>query len=345
MRSIDFVLPWVDGSDPVWQEQKASYESEIRCKQENDHGEMRYRDTKTLKYVLRSIEQNCPWYRKIIIITEGHTPSWINPDHPKIQFVTHRELYLHQEHLPTFNSTSIEMNLCNLKDVSEKFVYLNDDCIIWNRLEPERFFIDELPVDFLIHGWIPRNRFYQMLRDNSTWVKSMNNIIKLINAKFSPSELYRRGKEYLFHPTYGAMGKVRNFFLLYLWRRYFFFCHWHHPQPYRMKTIKEVYSQFKESMMICSKNRFRSDNDLSQYLYRYYRLAKGDFFPYFHNDGYYLHIRSHHSLKEDLDAIEKENPNFITVYDNYDSNEEEKVLTLLTDILEKRFPKKAGFEL
>ncbi len=344
MEKIDFVLPWVDATDATWQRKKRSYKDEIACYNENDHGELRYRDTQTLKYVLRSIEQNCPWYGKIVILTEGHKPSWIDSSHPKIEFVSHDEFYFYQEHLPTFNSTSIEMNLVNLENISEKFVYLNDDLIIWNSVGKERFFKDELPVDFLIHGLVPRNKLYQLLRDNSTWVKSLNNMIELINEHFSPEQLYMKGKKYLFHSSYGKIGKFRNALLLYFWKKYFLFLHWHHPQPFRKRTLKEVHSLYHMQMMECSKNRFRNENDLSQYLYRYYHLAKGDFFPFFHDDGFYLNIKSYTSLKHGLAHLEERNPNFVSIYDNYDSDEEE-ILAFLIQFLEKRFPNKASFEL
>ena len=35
----------------------------------------------------------------------------------------------------------------------------------------------------------------------------------------------------------------------------------------------------------CSSNKFRHNTDLTQYLYRYWRLAKGDFYPYKYDDG------------------------------------------------------------
>ncbi|SFV60878.1 Capsular polysaccharide phosphotransferase wcwK (Stealth protein wcwK) [hydrothermal vent metagenome] len=344
MDKIDFVLPWVDSTDVAWQKEKIRYEAEIFNKCENDHGSLRYRDTNTLKYVLRSIEKNCPWYHQIIIITAGHKPQWINDSHPNIRFVTHKEIYFDSEDLPTFNSSSIEMNLPNIQALSEKFVYLNDDFLIWNPIEKSRFFVDDLPVDFLLHGWFSRNRVYQMLRDNSSWVKSLNNCVRLINSKFNVSQLNHK-KEVLFHKSYGLTGKIRNFFLRDVWRKYFFFYHWHHPQPYRLSTLKEVYETFKEPMMECSKNRFRSDNDLTQYLYRYYHLAKGDFYPFYHNDGFYLNVHSLSELESNIEKLKTLSPNFVAVYDNYDDLEADEIVGRFTDYLEERFPEKASFEL
>lgn len=343
MDKIDFVLPWVDSSDINWQKKKEAYSPKLSNKYDSDIGVIRYRDTNTLKYVLRSIEKYCPWYNKIHLITEGHKPKWLNIDYPKINLITHEELYFNKEDLPTFSSCSIEMNLANLKGVSENFVYLNDDLLILNPLPKERFFKNNKPVDFLIHGWIPRNRIYQVLRDNSAWVKSVNNSINLINTVSSPAKIEDK-KNILFHHTYPLIGRVSNFLLLHVWKKYFFLSHWHHPQPYKFSLIKKVYCEFKNPMLKGSKNKFRSDNDLQQYLYRYYHLSKQNFYPYYHNDGYLARIRSVKALDKIFEELQTNKYNFVAIYDDYKNEEEDKILDKLTNFLETRLHQKASFE-
>jgi len=343
VEKIDFVLPWVDSNDSSWQKKKQVFSPQLLDEYDTDAGIIRYRDTNTLKYVLRSIEMYCPWYNKIHLITEGHNPKWLNAEHPKINLITHEELYFDKEQLPTFSSPSIEMNLANLKGVSENFVYLNDDTIILNPILKERFFKNNKPVDFLIHGWIPRNKAYQLLRDDSTWVKSLNNNIDLINSKTSPDKIQDK-KNIFFHHTYSTIGKLSNFLLLYLWKKYFFITHWHHPQPYKLSTIQKVYQEFKDPMMESSENKFRSDNDLNQYLYRYYHLAKEDFYPYYHNDGYIARIKSLKTLDKILEELESNEYSFIAIFDDYKQEESEQIIDKLTSFLETKFHKKASFE-
>lgn len=340
---IDFVLPWVDSSDKIWQKQKESFLPKSNNDMDNDIGELRYRDTNTLKYLLRSIEQNCPWYNKIFIITQGHKPKWIDSNNNKVVFVTHQELYFDHTHLPTFNSSSIEMNLANLKGVSEYFVYLNDDFLIMNSLDKKRFFVDNKPVDFLMHGWLPRGKIYQALRDNSSWVKALNNNISLLNTVYKPSDITNK-KDILFHHTYPLKNKLSNWLLLHIYKRYFFISHWHNAQPYRMSTIKEVYSKFTKDMMVCSRNKFRADNDLTQYLYRYYHLTKGEFYPYYFDDNYKANITSIESLESIINDINLLKPNFVSIYDNYNPKKHTKIVAKLTEFLESKFPKKASFE-
>lgn len=337
---IDFVLPWVDGSDPIWQKSKDQYDSSIS--KEHNAIVSNYRDLGTLKYVLRSIEKNCPWYNKIHIITCGHHPSWLDISHPKINLITHQELYFDTSHLPVFSSSSIEMNLPNLQGVSEQFIYLNDDTIILNPLKKERFFQEGKPVDFLSHGWLVRNKLFSKLRGMDTWTHSINNILKLINNKFQPVNF---DKKYLYHSTYPPLNKLSNFLLQHYYRKFIWIEHWHHPKPYLMSTLNKVYSELKDEMMSCSKNKFRTNNDLTQYLYRYWDLAQQNFSPYKYNDGFVRNLISERELQEIINSITS-NINFICLNDSFKLKDAEfhKVQSLLERFLEDKFDEPASFE-
>ncbi len=310
----------------------------------NSKSSARFRDMETLKYVLRSIEQNCSWYNKIYLITKGYHPEWLNIDHPKIKLIREDELYFNKSHLPVFSASSIEMNLANLKDISEQFIYLNDDMIIMQKLDINRFFINEKPVDFFYHAWIPRNKLFTFFKGDDTWVHSLNNSLQLINKKFSPIKL---DKQYLYHKSYSPMHKFSNFLLSNVYKKIFWLRHWHHPQPYLKNTLKEVYIEFKDEMMECSQNKFRDNNDLTQYLYRYWQLAKGEFYPYKHNDDLIANITSFSVLEKMIDILNTNHHiNFVCFNDSTDLSDSEynKVKTKLRNYLEKYFPDKASFE-
>ena len=84
---IDIVIPWVDGSDPVWQADHAKY----RASKSADNHPARYREWGLFRYWFRGIEQNAPWVRKVHLLTYGHLPAWLEPDHPKLHIVNHRD--------------------------------------------------------------------------------------------------------------------------------------------------------------------------------------------------------------------------------------------------------------
>lgn len=71
MNKIDFVIPWVDGSDIEWQIEKNKYSQSKLV----DNRNIRYRDFETLKFWFRSIEKYAPWVNRIHFITCGHLPE------------------------------------------------------------------------------------------------------------------------------------------------------------------------------------------------------------------------------------------------------------------------------
>jgi hypothetical protein len=339
---IDFVLPWVDGNDPEWLEKKNLYDTSSEKNYTNS--KMRFRDWGTLRYVLRSIEQHAPWYNKIFLITEGHYPKWLDINHEKIVLVTHDELYIDKTHLPTFSSPSIEMNLPNLQGLSEHFVYLNDDTLIMHPIEKSRFFINGFPVDFFSHGWLPRNKFFEKIRGMNAWAHSIKNNIDLINREVDITKLERN---FLDHSTYSFKTKLSNFMMQKVYKKIIWIEHWHHPIPYLRQTLIDVRKTFEPEMMLCSQNRFRANNDLNQYLYRYWQLANGLFYPFRHNDGKFKKIESLSDMQECI--IEMDQYTFYCPNDSVPEKvtETENILIqkTLIDHLDKRFPKPASFEL
>ena len=82
MDKIDFVVTWVDGSDPIWQKVKNQYSAEGA-----DTRVTRYRDWDQLKYWFRAVEKYAPWVNKVHFVTFGHLPQWLNTDNPKLNIV------------------------------------------------------------------------------------------------------------------------------------------------------------------------------------------------------------------------------------------------------------------
>ena len=141
MEEIDFVITWVNGSDPAWQAERAKYKCESA-----DASDVRYRGWGLLRYWFRGIETFAPWVRKIHFVTWGHVPDWLITDHPKIHIVKHED-FIPKEYLPTFNSRTIELFFHRIPDLSERFVYFNDDMFLTKPVKPEDFFRNGLPCD------------------------------------------------------------------------------------------------------------------------------------------------------------------------------------------------------
>ncbi|MEY1088326.1 Stealth CR1 domain-containing protein [Morganella morganii] len=344
MEKIDFILPWVDPTDPVWQYEKKQHEKKYNLDQTDSNSPARYRDIEILKFVLRSIEKNCPWFNKIYIITAGHFPIWLDINSDKLELIKHSDLYFNKSHLPTFNSNSIEMNLAKLNQISDKFVYMNDDLVIMNPLKESRFFKNNKPVDFLCHGWMKRGYLFSKIRKIDTFVSSVNNNLHLINKKMSPRNL---SNNLLFDSSYSLKNKISNFIFLRLLNRYLWLEHWHHPQPYMKKTIIDVYNEFSNEMMECSKNKFRSMSDLNPYLYRYWALTSGNFYPDKKNDGLVKNISSIDELDKIINTLSKRNDiNFVCFNDSIHLTDTNflKIKNTLHSFLLSKFPEPSSFE-
>ena len=63
----------------------------------------------------------------------------MNVKHPKIQIVTHEEIFINKSHLPTFNSMAIECHLHRIKGLSKNFIYMNDDFLLGNYISRSDF--------------------------------------------------------------------------------------------------------------------------------------------------------------------------------------------------------------
>lgn len=84
------LLPWVDGNDPEWQEEKKNTRIQKGIFSVDDRKE-RYRDWDNLHYWFRGVEKYAPWVRKIHFVTWGHIPAWLDTANPKLNIVRHED--------------------------------------------------------------------------------------------------------------------------------------------------------------------------------------------------------------------------------------------------------------
>ena len=118
---VDVVYTWVDDA---W----TGYRDLLRQHSASRHdlNPNRTRDNlHVLKYSLRSLERYAPWVRNVILVTcRPQVPAWLNTN---VVRVVHHDEFMPPDHLPTFNSFAIVSNLHRIPDVSERFLYVEDD--------------------------------------------------------------------------------------------------------------------------------------------------------------------------------------------------------------------------
>lgn len=140
-QKIDMVIPYVDNTDKVWQKVYTDYC--IRTNQKSRITDIhcdRYEDIGLINFQLKLINKNMPWINTIylLLMNQEQAPK----DLPSNVKIIYHAQFIPQEYLPTFNSTTIEMFLWNLPNVSEHFIYANDDMLPMKPLKPSDFFTD-----------------------------------------------------------------------------------------------------------------------------------------------------------------------------------------------------------
>lgn len=148
---IDLVVTYVYERDKKWQQDfKYWKDKEISLgitdkKNRQAFGIERTREWDTFKYFFRSVEVNCSWINRIILIVQNknHIPKWLNKD--KVKIVYHED-YIPSELLPTFNAMPIGFYVSNIQDLQEQYLMCDDDFIFLNPIAEDRFFKDGKPV-------------------------------------------------------------------------------------------------------------------------------------------------------------------------------------------------------
>ena len=346
---IDFVLPWVDDSDPVWQQEFDKY-----TPGETYHNtKARFRDWDNLHYIFRAFESFTPWVNKVFLITYGHLPKWLKTDHKKLVVVNHQD-YIDKKHLPVFSSHPLEINLHRIEGLSDHFVYFNDDTFLLQPLGPEIFFKDNLPVDYAIldtqhDGLIA----HIVLNDIDLINKNFN---RHVDKNFSKKQIVFNNFGKWFSPKYG-LHSLKTLFLLY-WKGHTGFAINHHPQPFLKKTFAEVWSRENVTLEKVSSSKFRSNDDVNQYLFRYWQLVAGDFTPAPYtkiiNSRKRCEVRTLNDAKNVANDITSSNYEMYCIndatskgrYTPEDISEEDfkQAKQLINSALEKTLPNKSRFE-
>jgi hypothetical protein len=135
---IDMVFSWVEGSDPEFRARRAAQMSRYAVG-EGDEAEARIRQIDELRYALRSVNMFAPWVRRIFIATDSRPPAWL-AEHPKITIVRAEEHFSDAAALPTYSSHAVESQLHNIGELSEHFLYSNDDMFFGRPLKTGMFF-------------------------------------------------------------------------------------------------------------------------------------------------------------------------------------------------------------
>lgn len=322
---MDFILFWVDGNDPEWLN-SFKENSKLHFGEQRD---MRFREWDNLHFWFRGIEKFAPWVNKIHFVTCGHYPDWLNINHPKLNLVKHSD-YIPEKYLPTFNSSVIEMFFNRIEGLSEEFVLFNDDFFLINEVNPSRFFQKGLPCDIFASN---------TLTNNEAIGHTILNNIGMVNQFHSKHSFLKKDFTKYFNYKYGSYN-LRSLFLSF-WPNFTGFVDPHFPQPYLKSTFEEVWGKG----LFSDKNfsRFRDFYNYSQYVMRYWHLAKGEFYPYnIYKDSIYYTVDDS-TLVSVCHEIESQKKSIIILNDSEDVDFE-VAKNKINDSFQIILPEKSSFE-
>lgn len=279
---IDFVVTWVDGSDP----QLISKKERFLKKEDKE----RFRDYGIFKYWFRAVEKYASWVHRIYLITDNQIPSWLDISSEKIRVIDHTDI-IEAKYLPTFNSNVIELSINNISDLTEHFVVFNDDIFLNDYVKPDDFFDMQtgLPKDIAAQNAImPIEDF-----DHIT----TNNMIT-VNRRFNKKNVLLKAPFKYFNVKYGYWN-VLSLCLL-PWPRFTRFVDPHIPFSFTRISFQNFISENNDYVEQTMRNRFRSTNDISINGIRYQELALGNFKPRSYRFGKKYDLTQLQSIEKDI---------------------------------------------
>jgi hypothetical protein len=201
-------------------------------------GEARFRSRDELRYSLRSLHLFAPWVRRVHIVTAGQTPAWLQ-ETPDVRVVDHREI-LPADALPTFNSHAIETALHRVPDLTEHFVYVNDDVFLARPTRAEQFFTPGGQSAVFMAPWPIGLDGH----DRRTFILAAHHNRALLRDRF-------------------GVTITRTLA--------------HTPHPHRRSVLERLAEEFPEAVAATARSRFRSEHDVSvaSSLAQHYGLLTG----------------------------------------------------------------------
>ena len=259
---IDVVFTWVDNTDEVWQKKYQRHKSEGSTVKLGQYAtdSARFDNHNELFYSVKAVKKYLPWVRNIYVITDNQIPSWLSKVNG-VTIIDHTDI-IESQYLPTFNSHVIEAFLYRIPNLSEDFIYFNDDVFVAKELPKEHFF----SANNISSLFVSTKNLYNM---QGKGVETPT-----LKASLRSIELLRR-----YYPYNIKNPLVHTYF------------------PLKKSGYEKAWQLFEKEIKTFLPNRFRGNNDLNMasflvpwLLYCEARaIEKVDI-------CYYFNIRSRHAL-------------------------------------------------
>ena len=305
---IDIVVPFYNDSDEKWRNVFREYLSKQNTDDRQVIGDERYRDWDCFKYFFRGIEKNCPWVNKVFLLVacESQVPDWLDTNNPKLRIVYHNE-FIPEELLPTFNTFTIENYICKIKDLSNNYIYCNDDYFFLNPISSNMFFVDDYPV----------------YRDNG-------------------EKIFKFGSDYL-NASDGTFYSVLNNGIDLQLEVSGDKAKWYtldhlpvaHKKDFENEILDKYYNEFLEANKGCFRDKYKYSNHVFTSLYR-------DLKRYYKFDNYYNSC--YVALKSNVDFEKYKNCDMICFNDTEQLDDFETTKNKMISFFKNKFKDKSSYE-
>jgi len=321
---IDVAWTYVNSTDPNWQ---SIFNTTSKAGSAG-----RFRDYGTLKYSMRGIYKYAKFAKRwfVIISNPSQIPKFLNvsydvytdsyklnynfDDHEKkieIFFITHNQIFPNFTSLPNFSSDSIESAFAFIPNISECFIYLNDDFFIGNKITPS-FFINK-------NGSLNLFKTFRMAPfvEGNNWDKSVFHTNSLLKEFGNKRRLY---------PMHAC----------YFWRK---------------SILLELNKKFKVQISGNRNRQFRdSKNVVIPFLHSNYAMEMGYGNEIFPKSSWFKYYGLGHKENESVESIRKSimnvrrNIKCFCINDNLEEGDEE-IIKEFKNMMENIFPFKMPFEI
>ena len=162
-------------------------------------------------------------------------PEWLDLSNPRLEFVEHSD-YIPCEHLPTFHSNAIELNLHRIEGLAEHFVLFCDDMFLLRPIPPEYFFrtancLPVLPCDLGIPAWIGDSNISRIILNNAGLLKRKLDV---------PGGIRRNKSKFFSVRNLGFSRAAKNFASFAVNRTMIQGCFGHLAVPHLKSTFEEI---------------------------------------------------------------------------------------------------------
>lgn len=148
---IDVVVTYVDSTDKRWLLEKNYYLEKLGLKSIDNPD--RWNDNlgvdkiEEIELCLLSILKNLPYVRKIMLVTQRPQYPRSLKTNPVLKksdkiILVHHDMFIPDDILPVFNSNAIESHIHKIPNLSEHFLYFNDDMFVSQKIPRDKLFDD-----------------------------------------------------------------------------------------------------------------------------------------------------------------------------------------------------------